>query len=63
MTIAFNCRNDDIHDAMEMQPPVQNHTVAENPAAKDEGLPENELSNPLYHTVQVFNNKGNVLIP
>ena len=63
MTVAFNCRNSDIHDAMEMQPPVQNHIVVENPAAKDEGLPENGLSNPLYHTVQVFSNKGNVLMP
>ena len=48
---------------MEMQPPVQNDTVLDNPAAVGEGLPEGGMSNPLYHPVQVFNDKGNILLP
>ena len=63
MTVTLNCRNGDIHDAVEMQPPVQNSMVLENPAANDEGSPEDGSSHPLYHPVQVFNNKGNILIP
>ena len=61
--MALNRRSSDIYDAMEMQPPVQNDTVLENSAANGDGLPEGGISNPLYHPVQVFNDKGNILMP
>ena len=51
-----------MYDEVEMQSPVQNNMVLENPATKDEGLPDGGISNPLYHPVQVFNNKGKVLL-
>lgn len=62
MTVALNCSNNDIYDEVEMQSPAQNNMILENPAANDELL-EDGISNPLYHPVQVFNNKGKILLP
>ena len=62
MTVAFYCRTNAIHDEMEMQSPVQNNMVLDNPATKDEGLPDGGISNALCHPVQVFNNKGKMLL-
>ena len=62
MSISLNCRSNDIYDEVEMQSPVENNMVLENPAVND-GLPDGGISNPLYHPVQVFNNKGYYLDP
>ena len=62
MTATLNFRTNNIYDEVEMQSPVQNDTILENPAANNEGTIQAGIFNSML-PVQVFNNKGKILLP